>query len=188
MKRTNICNYCFFIVFMMCIPFFAGCGYHLHAAGETVGVEIKSLAIPMMTSTSSVLGFEGDFTEVIREEFISHSDVPLVPRDEAQMVLLGNIRQIETAPLTYGINETQVDNRDTYYEVTDSRRLRIRLDAKLIDRGTGRVMWEERGMEEKARFYVTTDPLTNRYNEKKAIKDIAKRLADRIYLRTVERF
>lgn len=185
MKSLRHISYLVIVIFML---FSTGCGYRLHSAGEPVGIEIRSLAIPLMTSTSSSLGFEGDFTTTIREEFISHSSVPLVPRDEAQMVLLGNIRQIETIPLTYDINQTEVDNKDTYYEVTDSRRLKIRLDAKLVERGTGRVLWEERGMEEKARFYVTTDPMTNRYNQKKALKEIAKRLSDRIYLRTMERF
>ena len=37
-------------------------------------------------------------------------------------------------------------------------------------------------------FAVGTDPLANRYNERNAVRQIARRLAERIYLKTMERF
>jgi len=141
-----------------------------------------------MESTSSDLGFETDFTKVIREEFISHSNIPLVSEGEAQMVLIGKIYDIETDPLTYDMAKSSIQAETTYYEVTDSRRLRIRLDVKLLDRSTGRVIWSMDGMEERARYLVSEDPLTNRYNMQKALQEIAGRFADRIYSQTMERF
>jgi len=172
----------------LCLPILSGCGYHFVAEGEPVGINIRSLAIPLMESTSSDLGFESGFTKTIRDEFISHADVPLVSRDKAEMVLIGKIYEIRTRPLTYDITEDTVQGETTYYEVTDSRRLFIRLEVKLLERATGRIIWEEKGMEEKARYDVTEDPLTNRYNQQKALDEIAGRLADRIYLKTMERF
>ena len=58
----------------------AGCGYSLRADGEPVGIQLESLAIPLFSSTSSEIGFEADFTKVIRQEFISHARVPWFPR------------------------------------------------------------------------------------------------------------
>ena len=165
-----------------------GCGYRFQADGKPEGVDIPSLAIPLMESSSSTLGFESDFTRVIREAFISHADVPLVPREEAAMVLIGKISEIRSEPLTYDITEMNVQGEKTYYEVTDSRRLMVRLDAKLVESGTGKIIWKEDGMEEKARYLVTSDPLTDRYNKKMAIEEIARRLVDRLYLKTMERF
>ena len=43
-------------------------------------------------------------------------------------------------------------------------------------------------MEEKASFTVDSDPLKTRYNQRRATKKIAQLLAERIYLRTMERF
>jgi hypothetical protein len=43
-------------------------------------------------------------------------------------------------------------------------------------------------MEEKAVFSVGTDPLVNRYNQRKAVREIAQILAKRIYSKTMERF
>jgi hypothetical protein len=112
----------------------------------------------------------------------------LVPRDEAAMVLLGKVSEIKTEPLSYELSQIEVKNQDTTYEETKSRRLKIKLDAKLVERATGKVIWEDKGMEEKAAFSVGTDPLNNRYNQRIALQEIAQRLANRIYLKTMERF
>jgi hypothetical protein len=160
----------------------ARCGYKVQPVGRPVGIDIQSLAIPILESTSSLAGFEGDFTRMIRQEFVSHSRVPLVPREEAQMVLLGRIHTIKTDPLGYSL----AVSRD--YPVTSSRWLIMRLEARLVDRRTGKTVWTEKDLEEKASFQVGGDPLVNRHNERRAIEEIAGRLAKRIYLKTMERF
>lgn len=166
-----------------------GCGgYHFRADGEPVGIELRSLAVPLVKSTSSTMGFEADFTRILREEFISHAGVPLVPVEKAQAVLSGRICEIETDPLVYDYQDWTVKGYNTTYEVTKSRRLIIRLDMRLTDRSTGEVVWRDRKLEEKARFAVGADPVENRYRQKKALEEVARKLAKRIYLRTMERF
>ena len=86
----------------------AGCGYHFRADGEPVGIQLESLAIPMFSSTSSEIGFEADFTKVIRQEFISQGRVPLVPEEKAQVVLIGKIQEIRADPLTYRSQDVTV--------------------------------------------------------------------------------
>ncbi len=190
MNYFSALHKCLLLVLFMCLPLAAvpGCGYHFQAAGEPVGIGISSLAIPLVASTSSTLGFEGDFTRIIREEFISHARVPLVSTDDAAMVLVGEVTEIETDPLSYELYQVEINGRDTTYEETRSRRLKIKLDAKLIERATGKVIWEDKGMEEKATYSVGTDPLNNRYNQRTALQEIARRFASRLYLKTMERF
>jgi outer membrane lipopolysaccharide assembly protein LptE/RlpB len=170
------------------LMFVAGCGYHFRGTGKPVGLQIESLAIPLMESTSSSLGFEGDFTRIIREEFASHAKFPLVSREMASTVLIGKVYDIKTDPYTYNITQTYVRGEKTNYSATSARWLRIKLDVKLVDRNTGKVIWHDRKMEEKATFAVGTDPLANRYNEKRAAQEIARTLAQRIYQKTMERF
>jgi len=158
------------------------CGYTVQPMGQPVGIDIESLAIPTVESTSSQSGFEGDFTRMIRQEFVSHSKVPLVTREEAQMVLLGRINTIKTDPLGYSFSVS------SNYPVTSSRWLIMRLDAKLVDRRTGKTIWTEEDMEEKTSYQVGDDPLVNRYNERQALEENARRMAKRIYLKTMERF
>jgi outer membrane lipopolysaccharide assembly protein LptE/RlpB len=159
----------------------AGCGYNLQATGQPAGMAISSLSIPMMTSPSSALGFEADFTRVIRREFVSHSQIPLVSSDAAGMVLTGVINKISTEPLSYSVGENK-------FEVTTSRWLRIRLDAKLVDRKSGNIVWHDPNMEEKVAFSVNSDPMITAYNERKAAEAAAKLFAERIYMKTMERF
>jgi len=165
-----------------------GCGYHFRATGEPVGIQIESLAIPMIPSTSSEMGFEADFTKVIREEFISHGRIPLVPEAAAQAVLIGRVYDIKTEALSFDYREYTVGGYSTTYGTTRSRRLKVRLDMQLIDRGNNRVIWHDKAMEERAIFAVDVDPLITRYHQREALEKIARRLAERVYMKTVERF
>ena len=166
----------------------AGCGYHFRADGEPVGIQLESLAIPLFSSTSSQIGFEADFTKVIRQEFISQGRVPLVPEEKAQAVLIGKIVEIRAEPLTYRSQDVTIGGNTSTFEVTKSRKLIVKLEIQMVDRRSGKVIWREAGMEDQASYAVSGDPLETRYTEQQALQKIAGRLAKRIYLRTMERF
>ncbi|MBW1668716.1 MAG: hypothetical protein JRI79_12630 [Deltaproteobacteria bacterium] len=166
----------------------SACGYSLKASGEPVGIELQSLAIPLAKSTSSHLGFESTFTRIIREEFISHARVPLVSESRAQAVLLASIHDIHTDVLGYESRQQNVGGRTVTYAVTNRCQLRVRLSVKLVDRRKGKVIWQEDAMEDKASFAVSEDPLATRYYRDQALMVVARRLAKRIYMKTMERF
>ena len=180
-KFFPVSSFQFPISILLALIFVSGCGYNLQDTRQPKGINIPSLAIPLMASPSSDLGFEGDFTMMIRQEFVSHSQIPLVSKDQAAVVLIGKVVDIKTEPLSYKIT-------DGTFEVTNSRWLKIKLAAKLLDRTTGNVIWNDDKMEEKASFTVSPDPLRTAYNQRRATKMIAKLLAERIYLKTMERF
>lgn len=165
-----------------------GCGYHFQQTGKIHGLEIASIAIPMVKSPSSTLGFEGIFTRIVREEFIDHSALSVVPRENADAVLEMRITRIETDPLTYDVTQTRVQDRTVDYATTSSRWLRVILDARLIDRISGKTLWTQTGMHEKGSYAVTVDPLQTRYNRDLALSTIARSLAKKMYAQTMERF
>ena len=169
------------LVVMFCLIVASGCGYRLQATGQPMHISIPSMAIPLMESSSSSIGFEGDFTKMIRREFVSHSQVPLVSKEKAAAVLIGKVTNIKTEPLSYRVT-------DNTFDVTSSRWLKIKLQAKLVDTTTGKIIWNDPNMEEKASFSVDSDPLKTEYNQRRATKKIAQLLAERIYLKTMERF
>ena len=173
------------ILLLFCI---GNCGYGLRDTRAPIGKNIKALAIPLIESTSSSAGFEADITRVIRQEFASHSKIPLVPVEDASAVLICKVYEIKTEPLNYALQQNTVQGQVTTHEVTSSRRLKITLYAKLVDKTSGKVIWEDNGMQDKAAFLLGTDPLTTRHNERTALQEIARRLANRIYLKTMERF
>jgi hypothetical protein len=151
-------------------------------------VSIDSIAIPLFSSTSSFMGFESEFTRIVREEFISHSRVRIKGKDNAQAVLSGRISSITTEPLTYTITRRSIHNYLSTDETTRSRTLKIRLDVKLEDRTTGKILWQDSTLTGEANFQVSTDPLANRYKQRQALISIAHDLATKIYAKTMERF
>lgn len=167
---------------------FSGCGYRFRADGQPVGIQIDSLAIPMFTSSSSKAGFEADFTRVIREEFLSNSQISIVPRGDAQFVLTGDIYHISSNPVAYALEEQTVEGQTVTSSTTRMRRSRVMLDITLKDRTTGEIIWHEKSMTAASNFNVGPDPLANRYYEQLALEKIADLLASRIYLKTMERF
>lgn len=183
--------WCFIILGMIVLlpgSFITGCGYSIRASGDPMGIKMESMAIPMIESTSSDLGFEADFTRVIREEFIRNSKVPLVSREEAQTVLSGRVYDIRTEPVSYDLDQQTVDGAVITYTETRSRMLRVRADMRFENKETGKVIWRNENMEEKTSYVVDRDPLITRFNEKNALETIAERLAKRIFLQTMERF
>ena len=178
----------FLILTPICLLIGVGCGYSLREKGVPVGITIPSIAIPMMESKSSSPGFEADFTRMVRQEFVSHARVRVVPQEEAAFLLTREVFDITAEPLAYRSAKTKIQGETYYYDTTSSRTLRLKLKARLVDRKTGELVWEEKGMEGYATYSVSSDPMTNRYNEKRAVQTIAKDLAEKIYLKTMERF
>jgi len=166
----------------------AGCGYHLRQSGRPLGLQIRSLAVPMVKSPASTLGFEGEFTKIIREEFISHSSLELVSRDRADAILLASVSRINTRAIGYDITQNTIQDRTIEYEVTNKRRIWVRVDARLIDGKSGALVWEEKGIREQVDFVVSQDPIETRYNRQLAVRSMARNVASRLFALTMERF
>ncbi len=165
-----------------------GCGYHFNLSGSSLRGGVTSLAIPTISSRATIEGLEADFTNIIRKEFLSHSTIPLVPVKEASAILVGEIEKIETSPLSYDVQKSSVRGETVSYELTNLRRIKVKLTMKMVNEDTGHIIWEEKGMEEKASYSVSNDPLETNFREKAALREIAQRLAKRVYLKTVDTF
>jgi outer membrane lipopolysaccharide assembly protein LptE/RlpB len=189
MKRTQWYYLILFILPAMVIfSMLQGCGYHFRATGEPIGMRFRSLAIPMIESTSARLGFESDFTTVLREEFITHSKIPIFSEDRADVIIQCRIYEINEDPISYTLTRYNSGGYEITHEETRSKRMIIKMDVKLRERESGKIIWQDKAMKDRAIFLVDQDPLITRYNRKRAVMEIAERMAKRIYLRTMERF
>jgi hypothetical protein len=181
-----------YVILGLCLAGIQGCGYQLYSTGKPRHIGISSLAIPLMPTTSTWIGAEAEFTRIIRQEFMRHSQVPLVSRDKASTVLIGKVYDIRTEPYSYTVIKKKVQGQEGTYELTSTRWLKVRLHAKLIERTSGKVIWEDKDMEERATYAIVNqpqpDPIRTQYNRSMALEAIAQRLAERMYLRTMERF
>jgi len=172
------------IILMIC----SACGYGFRVSGAPMGIAIDSLAIPLFESTSTDRGFEAEFTEIIRNEFISRSKIPIVAKDQAGAIISGRIYEIDTQSLSYNTVRQSVEGNTVSYETDGTRKLIVKADITMTDRATGKIIWHDDSMEEETVFKVSEDALKNRYNKDQAIRSIAGLMAKRIYLNTMERF
>ena len=177
----------FLSLFLLC-GLGSGCGYHFREAGKPTGIALDSIAIPLFSSTSTFLGYEAEFTRILRREFITHSRIKITRRGQAQAVLSGSIYSIATEPLTYTVQRQTIHGYSSTDEVTSSRTMTVRVGATLSDRATGAVIWQDSNLSGEAGFSVSADPLVNRYNQRQAFISIAQDIAARIYSQTMERF
>ena len=166
----------------------SACGYGFRVRGTPLGISIDSIAIPLFESTSTDRGLEAQFTEIIRNEFISRSSINIVEKEQAGAIISGKIYEIETQPLSYNMEMRSVGGNIVTYETDGTRKLIIKVGITMTDSATGKIIWHEDSMREEAIFKVSKDPLQNRYNKEQAIKNIAGLMAKRIYLNAMERF
>jgi outer membrane lipopolysaccharide assembly protein LptE/RlpB len=174
-------------VFLLC-SLGSGCGYHFREVGTPTGITLDSIAIPLFSSTSTYLGYEGEFTRILRGEFITHSRVKIMRKGQAQAVLSGSIYSITTEPLTYTVQSQTIHGYSSTDEVTSSRTMTVRVSATLTESATGTIIWQDSNLTGEASFSVSADPLVNRYNQRQAFVSIAQDVATLIYSQTMERF
>jgi outer membrane lipopolysaccharide assembly protein LptE/RlpB len=188
LRRNTIPSpYLFFIAFLTCC-ILSGCGYRFRGAGARIGAGYATIAIPVFPSTSTFLGYEAEFTKLLREQFITHSRVRIVSEEKAQVVLSGTISSIITDPLTYSTTRQTIHGFTSTDTVTRSREMRVRVEATLIDRQRGEIIWQDSDLTDTAAFSVSSDPLRTRYYRRQAFIAISQALATRIYSKTMERF
>ena len=176
------------LLLLVCCLMFTGCGYQFRKAGTPIGVTLDTIAIPLFPTTSSFVGFEADFTRILREEFITHSRVRIVSKENAQAVLSGSISSIITEPLTFSVKKQTIHGFVSTDAITSSREMRVRVEAKLTDRATGTIIWQDGSFIGETTFSVSSDPLRTRHYQRQAFIVIAQDIATRIYSKTMERF
>jgi hypothetical protein len=180
-----------FLCVIALVVFAAGCGYRISSSGAPAGVAvagISGLAVSLVESPSSKLGFEGDFTRILRKEFISYSGVPLMSESEAPYVLECRVREIRTRPRRYKSTRSALRGDEHIYWRTSARRLSVDIDARLIEQATGKEIWRDDSIVETADWNLGTDPLAERDAQRAALRRLAERVAAKLYSRTVDRF
>jgi len=178
----------YLILFTM---FAAGCGYRISSPGGPVDPAvpgISGLAISLVESPSSNLGFEAEFTRILRKEFISYSGMPLMSERDAPYVLECRVKKISTRPRRYRSTRTLLQGEEYVSWRTAARRMSVDLDARLVERATGNVIWHDDSMVETADWDLGADPLADRDAQRGAVRRLAERVAAKLYSRTVDRF
>lgn len=158
----------------------AGCGY---TTGSLLPPRLKTIYVDnfknkidigkeVTESTQYTLyrpGLENDVTNAVVERFVFDGNLKIAGRDEANLILRGNLVDYRQEALRYDAN----DDVEEY-------RIKVTVDMELIDAANNEPLWKEVGFigestyKIKGRFATSED-----IARKEAIEDLARRIVER---------
>ncbi len=178
-----------------------GCGYHLSSTSTTVPAGARTIGIALFGNHTRDYGLEVGLRRALEDEFRRQGALRVVPEDEGDLVLRGDIRR-----LTSQVTATSgTDEAVQYQEV-------IRIGVRLIERESGRVLFENKLLQEAQDFgavtgvVITSSPhfqrgtidgrdLANMTNvqlgatrRRQAVHDLLESLAREVYQQAMEGF
>jgi len=154
---------------------FSACGYRFAGSGN-LPPGISSIHVNMFANNSRETGFENVITNDIIYEFTRKKKDSVAKSDQADGILTGLVSSVRTDTIA---------REDAGTSLT--RRINVSVNVKLTDRH-GTVVWSEDNITESEAFDVVSGNVANELRRKDALKNISKRLAEKIFKRLTEDF
>ncbi len=155
------------------------CGYTLVGQGS-LPKHIKTIAIPVFQNNTLEEGIEDIITRAIIDVYVKGGKVRLISETEADAMLRGTIR-------TYDASEVV-----TYNDRNEpsSYKLKVTVDIEFQDLTNDKILWRADNLTEDADFDggPDFDITTQQENQAKALKQLAKELAERVLALSTEGF
>jgi hypothetical protein len=136
---------------------------------------IQKLAILPIVNKTQQSGLEDRLTAAVRDEFLRDARHPLVPEKESDGAVQITITRYILTPLQYDVNL----NPTTY-------KLRIAVDVQLLERASGKTLWDEKGLE--ASLAYPNSSLTGGLAEAPARENLWAILSPMIVSRVIDGF
>ncbi len=162
----------------------AGCGYTTRAFVSQTGyrtLHVRAFANKVDTTSEESVGsrfqtyyplLENRVTNAVVDRFIYDGELRVVPEDEADLVLSGDLVHYRRESL-----------RDANDDTPQEYRISIFVNIKLTDTKTGKVLWEKTNFAGDTSYYTTGSYVKS---EAQALEDAVADLARRIVETTVE--
>ena len=159
--------------FLLACSLLAGCGYHLANRQVETG---KTIAVPVFVNRSYRPGMEAVLAESIIGEFALHSGGRVKGEDEAELLLSGAVTAYATTPVSFTASDTIKEYRAD-----------MTIEATILERATRKVVWK--GTLTDSQVYpIDADVALQINREKAAIREICRKLAQRLYQKSGEDF
>ncbi|MBW1926106.1 MAG: LptE family protein [Deltaproteobacteria bacterium] len=172
----RICHTGPFVLAVFAIGIFwtslSGCGYHCAERVESLPSWIKTVYVAPWTNRSNELLLGVWITEELRHEFLRGRGLKLVPKDEADVILEGEIVSISTYGLSY-----------IRYDQTIERRIYATCSLHLKHRESGKVIWQTSNIVREEGFVVGRDVMETESLKDEALQKLSRDVADIVYHR-----
>lgn len=155
------------------ISLFGSC-LHYSTGSRTAG-DIKKIAVPYLNNATSEPNIEIEITEKIIDGLINDNTLKVVPEEEADAVLEGNIIDYRNIPFTFSESQNQIQ--------AEQYRLFIGLNVSLLNRKENTYIWENKAIKAHGDYYLEE---TAEQNYEKALKNVYNDIVEAILSSTVQ--
>jgi hypothetical protein len=158
----------------------SSCGYHVNnGTASLLPSNLKTVCIPAFGNTTVRYKLTDVMPQAMAREFISHTRYRVVSDPaQADMILRGTI-------INYTNNPTIFDQVLQRANVAD---LHVTMDVKLIERTSGKVLYQQSAFEVKESYQISPD--ANEYFEESdlAVRRASERVAQKVVTSILENF
>jgi outer membrane lipopolysaccharide assembly protein LptE/RlpB len=155
--------------------FFSACGYRFAGSGNLPG-GIQTIAIEILENRTTETGLENTITNDLIYEFTRKGRRVQKNSKKAEAVLSGVIESARIATISRQAQQSAL-----------ARRVRIIVNLKLTG-SDGVVKWSASGISEFQDYNVSTDKQANEISKQRAIENLSKKLAEKVYNRLTDNF
>jgi hypothetical protein len=127
----------------------ASCGYHVAGRADLVPKSVQSIAIPAFTNVTTRYKLTDRLPEALSREFISRTRYHIVAdADQADAILRGSVLSYSSFPTIF----------DPVTGRASGVQLQVGLRISLIERASGKVLFNRPNMDIRERYQISTDP------------------------------
>ncbi len=155
----------------------SACGYSFRGKQNNLPSDVRTIAIPMLENRTGELRIESIFTDEIIFQFTKSQMLRVTSEGQADAVLKAYIRKVDTEDVSLTRSTT-----------SNQRRLWVTVSAQLMRRRDGKVLWEDKALEQNRTFAVSGSVQATDLAKQLAYKDLAKDLAQTLHDRVFENF
>ena len=142
---------------------------------QKMPVHIKRVAVRPFTNKTPQFGLEEKVTLALAEELLKNGEYTVVPENNADGVLIGEITNYILTPIQYDVNM-----------VANVYKMNVIVSVRFLDLADNRYLWEEPALQAAKVFSAAALP--GGMTEEAAREELWETLAKNITLRTVEGF
>ncbi len=158
-----------FLVLLACVS----CGYHLEGRPTSFSPRWKTIYVPVWKNPTMDIRFGEIMAEALRERIELAGDLRLVNNvQEADLIFEGEIISVWVSGLAYNV-----------YTQTLERRVSVRAKARLIERESGRIIWQNANIHRYQDYPVVKEVVGQEIDPGRdlALRQISEDLAEIIY-------
>ena len=158
---------------LLCVTMIlASCGYHRAETSANLPAWMDRIYVAPFTNNSNEYLLGPWFTEALREEFLRDSFFTLSSKEDAEVILQGNIDSVYTTGLSF-----------MSYDQAVERKISVVCSVSITNVKTGKTVWETADIRKEEGFYVGRDVMVTEGLKNDALKKISLNVADIIHHR-----